>query len=71
MKSQIFIDKTIYELPFGFVILPEKEKLYARQNMHVSCKGMHCYLNSLQIITNLFYFYFPINMGKCPGKRLR
>ena len=30
MKSQIFTDETIYELPFGFIILPEKEKIHAQ-----------------------------------------
>ena len=43
MKSQIFNNKDLYGLPFGFVILLKTNNLQSR-NMHANCKAMLCYL---------------------------
>ena len=44
MKSQIFNNKDLYGLPFGFVILPEKTNNLQSRNMPANCKAMLCYL---------------------------
>jgi hypothetical protein len=44
LKSQIFSDQNLYELPFGFVVLPEKEKKYVKEEYAFNYKGKLYYL---------------------------
>ena len=66
MKSQIFTDKTIYELPFGFVILPEKEKLYAESEYACQLQRDALLSDFSTDNHNLILLLFSDKYGKMP-----